>query len=87
MGDCGELAFCSNMFTSEVVGGIDVESVGLSSSFFSTLLVYDESRRGFGGTAGVLVDAMRGRVLSLFFPDGESRKGGGARAVASAAAC
>lgn len=85
--DWGELALRSNIFTSEVVGAIGVESVGLSVSSFLTLRLYDESRRGFGGTAGLLVTAVRGRVWPLLLPALESREGGGARAVASEAAC
>ena len=56
----GEVAFCSNILTREVVGAIGVASVGLLSSFVAAVLVYEDSRLGLGGTAGVLVAAVRG---------------------------
>lgn len=73
------------MLTSEVVGAIGDESVGLSSSVMSELFVYEDSLRGFGGTAGVFVVAVRVPsflLLVLGFTDGA-----GARAVAREAAC
>lgn len=83
--DWGEIDFRSNILTRDVVGAIGDESVGLSPIARSELLVYEDSLRGFGGTAGVLVVAIRVPsflLLVLGFADGA-----GPRAVAREAAC
>ena len=57
VGDDSMLVFCSNMLMRDVVGGIDVVSVGLSNTALSAILPCDDRVRGLGGTAGVRVAA------------------------------
>lgn len=57
--------FCSNILMRDVVGGIDVVSVGPCNATLSVLSPWDDRVRGFGGTAGVLVAATLALLPSL----------------------